>query len=286
MKNSWVHSDVLPEIHFAGVVCRDVGQPFRKSCHRHQEAFVLSLLCEGRAQFMVGQQAEFTVVPGTLVVIKPGVEREVISYPELPYRILYVGFSVTGAASLVLDKLLGLDSFRVEVVQSQLSTLELSFDRMVYEFNHQQIESAFIAGHLLGAVLGELARMSRLPRMAPPDGHWTSQVVDGVKVFVQTHYADPIRLKDLAQEVHLSPYHLSRLFKGQTGLSPMHFVQQYRMEMAKRHLRLSDETITAIAGLVGYESATAFQDAFKRIVGISPGQYRRMQAGWFEGSIS
>ena len=67
----------------------------------------------------------------------------------------------------------------------------------------------------------------------------------------------------------------SRRFAQATGLSPIQYVQQLRVEAAKRRLERSDASVEQIAWQVGYEDPAFFRRLFKRITGISPGRYRR-----------
>lgn len=69
---------------------------------------------------------------------------------------------------------------------------------------------------------------------------------------------------------------LKRRFRAATGLSLIDYVQNLRIEEAKRRLESSDTPIDEISGDVGYENPSFFRRLFKRRVGLTPGQYRRM----------
>ena len=78
----------------------------------------------------------------------------------------------------------------------------------------------------------------------------------------------------LAQSANLSPSRFAARFAAATSESVMAYVTRWRMNLAMRALRHSDDGVAAIAGRVGYESLPAFSRAFKRHVGISPGAFR------------
>jgi AraC-like DNA-binding protein len=79
----------------------------------------------------------------------------------------------------------------------------------------------------------------------------------------------------LAREAGQSRSAFSARFKAVTGLSPLDYVQRWRMQRAARTLRHGTASLQTIATETGYDSASAFSTAFKRVMGQSPGQYRQ-----------
>ncbi|MDR1277038.1 MAG: helix-turn-helix transcriptional regulator, partial [Candidatus Accumulibacter sp.] len=58
------------------------------------------------------------------------------------------------------------------------------------------------------------------------------------------------------------------------GVPPLTYLTEWRMRLAKQALREEDTPISVLAGLLGYTSESAFSNAFKRLIGISPARYR------------
>lgn len=94
---------------------------------------------------------------------------------------------------------------------------------------------------------------------------------------IESRIAEPLRIRHLAQEAQMSPFHFSRLFKRSTGHSPHQFVTRHRMEKAKKLLAASDLPIVAVASAVGYLTQAHFTSAFGRHVGLTPKAYRVSQ---------
>lgn len=93
--------------------------------------------------------------------------------------------------------------------------------------------------------------------------------------------ADPSRrwtIAELARIACLSRAPFARHFRQATKTSPQRWLAQYRLELAKRYLLETDSTLAFIATVVGYSSEFALAKAFKRLVGIAPGIYRRRSA--------
>jgi AraC-like DNA-binding protein len=87
--------------------------------------------------------------------------------------------------------------------------------------------------------------------------------------------AEPWTLEALAAEVHLSRATLARRFGELVGEPPLSYLTRWRMDLAARRLRETDEPVEAVARAVGYTSEYAFNRAFRRHRGQPPGRYRR-----------
>jgi len=81
-------------------------------------------------------------------------------------------------------------------------------------------------------------------------------------------------VESLADEVGLSRAAFARRFTTLVGMPPLGYATHWRLELAARRLRTSDEPLAKIAASIGYESEFAFSRAFKRAVGTSPGSFR------------
>lgn len=84
-----------------------------------------------------------------------------------------------------------------------------------------------------------------------------------------------LRLEDLADLAHLSPFHFARSFKAATGLSPHQYVVQCRIERAQALLLRRDLTVAEVARRTGFATASHLARHFRRQTGLTPGAYRR-----------
>lgn len=93
--------------------------------------------------------------------------------------------------------------------------------------------------------------------------------------YIQDHYADSLSLADIAQELNISPFYFSRLFKLKTGKSYVEYLTDCRIEKAKYLLRSNRSMkINHIAEKVGYSDPKYFSKRFTGIVGMTPAAYR------------
>lgn len=82
-------------------------------------------------------------------------------------------------------------------------------------------------------------------------------------------------IESLAREVGLSRSALAERFTQYVGQPPMQYLMNWRMQLAANHLLSGMDSVAAIADRVGYESEAAFSRAFKKAVGVPPGQWRK-----------
>ncbi len=81
--------------------------------------------------------------------------------------------------------------------------------------------------------------------------------------------------KELASECYATVFTLRRIFKRQTGITIADFVLQCKMNKAKELLVTTNNTLQMIAEAVGYVEGNNFQKRFKKITGLTPGEWRR-----------
>lgn len=84
-----------------------------------------------------------------------------------------------------------------------------------------------------------------------------------------------LTVEALAARAAMSPRNVTRCFRAETGTTPASFVEQVRIEAARRLLQTTDLTMSAIASTVGLRRAETLHRAFRRRVGTTPEQYRR-----------
>lgn len=93
---------------------------------------------------------------------------------------------------------------------------------------------------------------------------------------MQNDLANPLSIAQLAAKCHLSPAHFRRVFAQTMNTSPLQYLQQKRLEKAGQLLLHSSDTIESISAQVGYEDPSYFSHTFRRVMGLPPGKYRKM----------
>ena len=136
---------------------------------------------------------------------------------------------------------------RVELLSSHSSILNLQYN-MLLEFTEQ---------------------VEKLRR----GGHATKLSLD-VANYVRHHLSEQISVEKMAEEFFISRPYLSAKFRQETGQTLTDFILNEKTEEAKRLLRYSDKSLSAVSEYLGFSSNGHFSRVFKRYSGMTPGEYR------------
>jgi AraC-like DNA-binding protein len=93
--------------------------------------------------------------------------------------------------------------------------------------------------------------------------------------YIEDHPSMSVPLAELARQAHLSDSYFKRVFKQHTGMPPIEYVIQRRIELAKQRLRGTDTPITRVAMDLGFATSQHFATVFKRITGKTPREFSR-----------
>ncbi|MCY9692896.1 bifunctional transcriptional activator/DNA repair enzyme AdaA [Paenibacillus alginolyticus] len=107
-----------------------------------------------------------------------------------------------------------------------------------------------------------------------PDEEWVSLMAS----HIEEHYTEPLTLTTLADHFYASVYHLQRTFKRVQGVTPLTYLQQVRIEAAKRLLLETNAPVNAIGVQVGIPNAAHFATMFQKKTGFSPTEFRQIKS--------
>jgi len=103
----------------------------------------------------------------------------------------------------------------------------------------------------------------------------TREIVRRAIVYIHRHYGEPLTRKEIAKGANLSARHLDRCFREQMGITPMAYLNRFRLRQSRRLLVSSPLNISEIAATVGFSDSGYFSRVFRRDMGMSPSEYRR-----------
>jgi signal transduction histidine kinase/DNA-binding LacI/PurR family transcriptional regulator/AraC-like DNA-binding protein len=124
--------------------------------------------------------------------------------------------------------------------------------------------------------VGEIAGRIEAVLSSPPAlGVATQRLVRQATAYIEARYAEPIRREDIAGHVAITPDYLTDCFHQELGITPIAFLNRYRIRRAREMLDSTDLTVTEVAMATGFSSVSHFTRTFHRVVGVSPRAYRR-----------
>jgi AraC family transcriptional regulator len=93
--------------------------------------------------------------------------------------------------------------------------------------------------------------------------------------YINEHLAGELSIAEIADEIDMSQYYFSRLFKESTGLSPYQYVISQRIKKAQTLLKTTSLSILEIATQVGFSNQNQLTIQFRKSIGTTPSNYRK-----------
>lgn len=264
--NVWRPND-LKQIEFRSGL--DVAIPIPRHWHEEYQ-FCLIEAGDGQVTY---RGANHRTPTGGLCVIHPGEIHSNRSFVETgcSFRSLYIEpHSIQSVAAEAYGKDLGAPFFPTTVIHDQvvvglflqlLSALETSASTLEREIKLQDFSFT---------VVTRFAE-SRTPHQSFRQKHHNIQ---RTCEYLRAHCHENVSLGTLAAIAGVSVFHFSRLFAAQVGLPPHGFQNHLRLVQAKKLLR-DGESISNVALNTGFADQSHFSRHFKRLFGVTPGQYRQ-----------
>lgn len=164
--------------------------------------------------------------------------------------------------------------------ESDKAVLHWALDRLAQELRDPQ-PGGFLVGQQLSTMLLVQALRLYLRDVGSGGVGWLFALGDKqISIAISAIHKAPAHrwsIQTLAELAGMSRTIFAVKFKETVGKAPMEYVTHWRMLLAKDRLSSSNDSISAIAESLGYESDSAFSTAFKRVVGCSPRQHSRKQ---------
>lgn len=142
--------------------------------------------------------------------------------------------------------------------------------RLAREFRARDEAAPLAVEGLALEMIAEIARASRRRERRPP--RWLSRVRD----CVHARFAERLTVAELAREAGVHPVHLNRAFRGAYRATVGEYVRALRVEAARERIASTDLPLSRVACEAGFYDQSHFSRTFKRLVGASPSEYRKL----------
>ena len=264
------HETAIPRLAMARV--SNSQHPVHAIC---EPAFCV--LAQGSKRVLLGDEVYIYDSRHYLVISQnlPVASQVVNASPEAPYLGLRLNFDVKDIAALALD--LRLNETRVaRTAQRGMFTGEVTTTLLepllrLLRLLDAPEDVAALAPLVTREILYRLLKSpdgARLAQMAMLDSH-SQRIAEATGLLAQ-RFHEPLRIEELANEVHMSVSSLHQHFKAVTAMTPLQFQKQLRLQEARR-LMISEHVDAATAGhRVGYESQSQFNREYSRFFGSPP----------------
>lgn len=197
----------------------------------------------------------FSVSPRVLTDIVRELDPTIDDHPDQPF--LFVTgpceSSVFWRHRELVQRLESADSNPLEPLWADVTALQLVADVLESAFVHRGV--------------------ARKPKKTGTDSDHAERT-EAVKTYLAARMNERVTLDDVARAVHVSPFHLARIFQQQTGVPVHRYLTQLRLRASLERLADDASDITEIALELGFSSHSHFTDAFRREFGHPPSEVR------------
>lgn len=147
--------------------------------------------------------------------------------------------------------------------------------KMLHEYNARQDGYiAILRAHMIELIVKMMRAFSNRSTHDPVQPRKASMIEAAIR-HLDDHYNETTSLVELARKTFISKNYFCQLFKETTGMTVSQYTQQVRIEEASRLIIETDKSMAEIAYEVGYSDYKAFYVTFKKLKGVSPGEYNK-----------
>jgi AraC-like DNA-binding protein len=242
------------------------------------------LVCRsGRVRAVLGDSS-YALSPSTVLLVAPDTPFRLEEPSDRGLRVVEIAFDARLHGLLDMPALYGFPTL-LRPTRASMEKIAQAARRITYDIGRARpgFEMAinshclFIVSFLLrdlveqgeqgvGGPLEASARAADLARLAPVLG------------MIEARYRMRLTLREMADGVHLHPTYFATWFRHLTGIPPRHYLARYRLQRAAAMLQASDEPLERIAAATGHADRSHLSRAFQRLMGVTPGQFRRRAA--------
>jgi AraC-like DNA-binding protein len=256
-----------PELRLDSLQARFTRHAFARHWHDY---YVIGLVEEGAQTFWC-RRATHVTPRGGLILINPGEAHtgEAADARGFSYRALYPTAQHLTPLMAELGRAGELPSFPQLRVDDQQLAAELRWLHRAADAGYPALARETVWMQLLTALI---VRYGATPLRLPAAGA-EPRALAQARSLIEERYGEPLTLAALGEATALSPFHLVRAFRRAYGVPPHVYLESVRVREAQR-LIAGGAALAEVGYAVGFSSQSHFTTRFRRILGVTPGQYR------------
>ena len=261
----------FPTMEIEDLHINNFGHSVTKPCHKFGPAvrsfYLVHYILDGQGEFFVNGNC-YKLSKGQGFLIEPDYQTVYMSDSINPWTYVWTGFSGKKAKE-ILNSIGICQDFPIFSCEEDLHPEKYVMDMLRHNSASSDDQYRQIA--MLYLFFSCLAKANTdKDHRAPNENLYVAHAIR----YIQNHYSESLQIEELARYVGLNRSYLSTLFKKHTGLSPIKYLQTFRLTKAAHLLSMTQLSIASIAFSCGYQEPEAFCKAFRQLSGISPSKYR------------
>lgn len=237
---------------------------------------------DGTGTFLINNHL-YDIQAGDLFIARPGDYHEIISSEQHPLGIYFWSYTLS-VQSIDTDttQLLNAYIHCGENISRNIGTIPQVFTLLTDEVIRREAGYIHSITSLTTKLLLETARsVTNIPVSSDTSTDIQSTVVRKIVQYLKDNYHQPILIRDIAAQVHMSERHVSRLFLQSTGKTIKTYLTDLRLDKACNLLLQSSDPIAEVAQQIGYPDARYFSTLFRKQYGRTPTVFREQNGTQF-----
>ncbi|MCR8969539.1 helix-turn-helix domain-containing protein [Facklamia sp. 7083-14-GEN3] len=231
------------------------------------DKLVLIYVHKGAADFISGEKIG-NFKKRDIIILNPNHSIDIQPIRKLEWiRVEISGILFTSSAEIE-----SMDN--IFIVSDHSQTIKNYLDLALIEYEQPFRGSEIVLRKLIECVMVHVLRHHELS-IKDSSIQVRHQEIEMIKEYIREHFSEKVTLEQLSDIVDINKYYMIRLFKQQTGLSPIDYLIHVRLSEAEKLLAQTSITISKISDIVGFHSPSHFSKTFKESNHMTPSAYRR-----------
>lgn len=240
-----------------------------------QRCCEISYVASGEAQFYSDGKSE-KLSKGDIQIISKSRQHKISVSPESRLRYLFLGFDIVSDKGIGADLKAFYDNADGIVVKDN-GIVSSIFNSFVNELSYESRYSDELYCDYARILLVNIYRIYADIRSKTFEAnrHILGGTVFAVMKYIDANILSVIRVSDIAENLNYSPAYISRIFKQKMGVNIKEYLDERKIDTAKRLLGEKKYKINEISSMLGYDDYALFCKKFRKISGASPSEYQK-----------
>ncbi|HKM03533.1 MAG TPA: AraC family transcriptional regulator [Lachnospiraceae bacterium] len=260
-------------------ICKGARIEDEKNYHCH-DFIEMDIILSGKGKYYI-ENKMYEVEEGDVLIFNPGTHHQAIVLDKnKPIVEFFVGFTEINFKDMQVNHLNFKNGTPILHTKSELRyklfklCTSMLAENEVLRLGRYFMMKTYLVQMLLLIIREQSEPLERRKGYAF-ESFGKKYVVEQIINYFEEHFEEKISLDQIAENMYLSPFYISKIFKSETGDTPIRHLIDIRLDKAKEMLELGKvDNIQTAADSVGYEDAYHFSKLFKKRFGVTPSQVK------------
>ncbi|MBR6781779.1 MAG: AraC family transcriptional regulator [Clostridia bacterium] len=246
---------------------------WKEKPHSHPFCEILFVF-SGKGETCIDDKT-YSIKKGDILIYNPNSVHWESTLGEAGLELGYFGITNFQLSGLPFDCLISKDSSPILRTGSNEADFHFYFRSLVEEMCEDAQYNELMAKYWARLILIRILRLANISEAK----FIANAIFTRIHQYLSGHFSEIESMDQICDELDVSKYYLSHVFKNYMGMPPMQYVTTRRIAHAKKLLQETDMTASAIGEACGYKDHVLFFKTFKKLEGVTPLVYRKQATG-------